>query len=128
MREMDDRIEKLRLYFPAEVTGGYLAIQRLLAANGVHDSEQTYFMLWVALLLAALNILIYIKSYSVENYLILGVITVGFFIWVINIDQERFKDLPFVGYNIETVAPTLLIFYTLVTAQFKLPGGKSNAK
>lgn len=123
---MDDRIEKLRLYFPAEVTAAYLAIQKLLLSNGVGTTEQSYFMLWVAILLAIVNISIYVRYYNIDQPLWVAVITVGFFIWVMNIDQGRFKDLPIVGYNIATVGPTLLIFYTLITAQFQLPGKKTN--
>jgi hypothetical protein len=36
---MADRLENLRMFFPAEVTGAYLAIQSLYKANDIGPSE-----------------------------------------------------------------------------------------
>ena len=126
---MKDRLENLRLFFPAEVTGAYLAIQGLLKANGVRDTEQMWFMVSVALLLAAINAALYWKLYRLSGLHWIAVISLGFLIWVLNIDLARYKDLPYIGYvvDVEIAAPTLLVFYTLITSFFEMPKRKENA-
>lgn len=123
---MKDRLENLRLYFPAEVTGSYLAIQGLLNANHTGPSESPYFMIMVAIALALVNAVIYWKFYKISGILWIAVITVGFFIWILNIDIARFKDVWPIGQYIEVYAPTLLVFYTLVTSMFEIPKRKTN--
>ena len=118
---MDKRLENIRLFFPAEVTGAYVAIQGLLSANGIEKTEYMGYMIFIAVALAAVNAVIYWKFYSTVSQLWQIVLAVGFIIWVGNIDMPRFKDLWMAGLRIELVAPTLLIFYTLITSFFELP-------
>ncbi len=124
---MDKRLENLRMYFPAEVTASYLAIQGLLTANNIGKSEYMWFMVWVIVALAVINVAIYWRFYEISNIILQVVLVVGFIIWAINIDIPRFKDFPYLGEHIEIVAPTLLIFYTLLTSFFELPRRKANA-
>ncbi len=124
---MDKRLENLRMYFPAEVTASYLAIQGLLTANNIGKSEYMWFMVWVIVALAVINVAIYWRFYEISNIILQVVLVVGFIIWAINIDIPRFKDFPYLGEHIEIVAPTLLIFYTLLTSVFELPRRKANA-
>ncbi|NUR11714.1 MAG: hypothetical protein HOQ20_07705 [Bradyrhizobium sp.] len=124
---MDKRLENLRMYFPAEVTGAYLAIQSLLKANNVKPTEYTIFMLWVLGGLAIINIAMYWKFYNVRNVFIQVVLLCGFFIWAINIDTPRFKDAPYLGEHLEIIAPSLLIFYSLLTVFFAIPQRNSDA-
>lgn len=123
---MKDRLENLRLFFPAEVTAAYLAIQKLLAGNDVLPEEQMWFMALIALALAGVNAVVYLKLYEVDGFHWIVVITLGFLVWVLNIDMPRFKDMPVLGQylRIEIVAPVLLVFYTLVTSFFELPKRK----
>jgi hypothetical protein len=118
---MTNRLEQLRLFFPAEVTGGYLAIQNLLAANGVGASEYMWFMAFLATVLAAINSLIYWKIYQLESMIWQVVLILGFAIWVLNMDNARYEDMYLIGAHIEIVAPVLLVLYTLLTTFFKLP-------
>jgi hypothetical protein len=115
------------MYFPAEVTGAYLAIQSLLKANNVKPTEYTIFMLWVLGGLAIINIAMYWKFYNVRNVFIQVVLLCGFFIWAINIDTPRFKDAPYLGEHLEIIAPSLLIFYSLLTVFFAIPQRNSDA-
>ena len=124
---MDKRLENLRMYFPAEVTASYLGIQGLLTANNVGKSEDMWFMVWVIVALAVVNVAIYWKFYEINNVILQIVLGVGFIIWALNIDMPRFKDFPYLGDYIEITAPTLLIFYTLLTSFFELPRRKANA-
>lgn len=129
-RDVKDRLENLRLYFPAEVTAAYLAVQKLLAANGVLETERMWLMVGIALALAAINAVVYWKFYEVDGPVWILVLTAGFVAWVLNIDMPRYKDLPVFGeyLEIEIAAPILLVFYTLITSFFELPKRKNNAK
>jgi hypothetical protein len=124
---MDKRLENIRLFFPAEVTGAYVAIQGLLASNGIEKTEYMGYMIFIALALAALNAVIYWKFYGTVSPVWQIVLAAGFIIWVANIDMPRFKDLWMAGLRVELVAPTLLIFYTLITSFFELPKRIENA-
>jgi hypothetical protein len=124
---MDKRLENLRMFFPAEVTGAYLAVQSLLKANGVIATEKMRLMIWIALGLAVVNIAMYWKFYSVRSFFVQSVLLCGFLIWVINIDIARFKDLPYLGDSIEITAPILLIFYSLLTLFIAAPERKVDA-
>src|ERR1700694_4369002 len=124
---MDKRLENIRLFFPAEVTGAYVAIQGLLSANGIEKTEYMGYMIFIAVALAAVNAVIYWKFYNTVSPLWQIVLAVGFIIWVGNIDTPRFKDLWMAGLRVELVAPTLLIFYTLITSFFELPKRIENA-
>jgi hypothetical protein len=124
---MDKRLENMRLFFPAEVTGAYVAIQGLLASNGIQKTEYMGYMVFIAIALAAVNAVIYWKFYNTVSPLWQIVLAVGFLIWVGNIDMPRFKDLWMAGLRVELVAPTLLIFYTLFTSFFELPKRIENA-
>jgi hypothetical protein len=124
---MDKRLENMRLFFPAEVTGAYVAIQGLLASNGIQKTEYMGYMIFIAIALAAVNAVIYWKFYNTVSPLWQIVLAVGFLIWVGNIDMPRFKDLWMAGLRVELVAPTLLIFYTLFTSFFELPKRIENA-
>ncbi|WP_063995198.1 hypothetical protein [Bradyrhizobium sp.] len=119
---MDKRLENLRMYFPAEVTGAYLAFQSLLKANGVLPAEGTKLMLCVLVGLSIFNVAIYWKFYNVRNAFVQFILLCGFLVWAMNIDTPRFKDVPLgIGANIEIVAPGLLIFYSLLTLFFAIP-------
>jgi hypothetical protein len=124
---MDKRLENMRLFFPAEVTGAYVAIQGLLASNGIQKTEYMGYMIFIAIALAAVNAVIYWKFYNTVSPVWQIVLAVGFLIWVGNIDMPRFKDLWMAGLRVELVAPTLLIFYTLFTSFFELPKRIENA-
>ena len=126
---MKDRLENLRLFFSAEVTASYLAIQKLLDANGVGPTEHMNFMIWIAIALAAINAVVYWKLYEISGVHWIVVITVGFLIWVLNIDMPRFKDLGIINdyVNIEIAAPAMLVFYTLITSFFQLPKRTADA-
>ena len=125
---MDNRLENLRMYFPAEVTGAYLALQSLLKANDVAATEYTMPMFWVAIALAVVNVAMYWKFYKVTSLFLHLVLACGFLIWVLNIDTPRFKDLPYFGpLHIELVAPALLIFYSLLTVFIAAPTRTENA-
>jgi hypothetical protein len=124
---MDKRLENMRLFFPAEVTGAYVAIQGLLTSNGIEKTEYMGYMIFIAVALAAVNAAIYWKFYNTVSPLWQIVLAAGFLIWVGNIDTPRFKDLWMAGLRIELIAPTLLIFYTLITSFFELPKRIENA-
>ena len=124
---MDKRLENLRMYFPAEVTGAYLAIQSLLKANGIRPTEYTNFMLWILAGLAIINFAMYWRFYNVRNLFFQLVLLCGFVIWAINIDTPRFKDVRYLGDNLEIVAPSLLIFYSLLTLFIAAPQRNSDA-
>lgn len=124
---MDNRLENLRMYFPAEVTASFLAIQKLLAANGIGKGEDMWYMAGVIGVLAVLNVAIYLRFYGIAGVFFHIILAAGFIIWAINIDMPRFRDFPYLGEHIEIAAPTLLIFYTLLTSFFQLPKRKSNA-
>jgi hypothetical protein len=124
---MDKRLENLRMFFPAEVTGAYLAVQSLLKANGVTATEKMWLMIWIALGLAVVNIAMYWKFYNVRSIFLQSILLCGFLIWAINIDIARFKDLPYLGDSIEITAPILLIFYSLLTLFIAAPERKADA-
>jgi hypothetical protein len=123
---MDKRLENMRLFFPAEVTGSYIAIQGLLSANGIEKTEYMNYMIFVAVALALINAVMYWKYYDTVSLPWHVVLAVGFFIWTLNIDTARFKD-SMGALKIELVAPSLLIFYTLITSFFELPKRKQDA-
>lgn len=124
---MDKRLENMRLFFPAEVTGSYLAIQGLLSANQIGKTEYMGYMIFVAVALAVINAVMYWKFYETVSLPWHIVLAVGFFIWVLNIDTSRYKDLWMAGQRVELIAPSLLIFYTLLTSFFELPKRKQDA-
>jgi hypothetical protein len=123
---MDNRLENLRMFFPAEVTGAYLAIQSLLKANDIKPTEYTTFMLLIAIGLAIVNIAMYWKFYNVRSVFLQFVLVCGFLIWAINIDTPRFKDVAYLGEHLEIVAPSLLIFYSLLTLFIAAPQRKAD--
>ena len=84
-------------------------------------------MVWVIVALTVINLAIYWKFYEINSVILQIVLGFGFIIWAINIDMPRFKDFPYLGEHIEIAAPTLLIFYTLLTSFFELPRRKANA-
>jgi hypothetical protein len=124
---MDQRLENLRMFFPAEVTASFLAVQGLLAANSVGKGEDMWFMVSVIGALAAINVAIYLMFYGIRSVVFQIVLGAGFIIWAINIDVPRYRDFPYLGEHVEITAPTLLIFYTLLTSFFQLPKRKSDA-
>jgi hypothetical protein len=124
---MDKRLENMRLFFPAEVTGSYVAIQGLLAANQIEKTEYMGYMILVSIALALINAVMYWKYYDTVSLPWHLVLAVGFFIWVLNIDTPRYKDLWMAGLRVELIAPSLLIFYTLITSFFELPKRKQDA-
>lgn len=123
---MDKRLENMRLFFPAEVTGSYIAIQGLLAANGIGKTEYMGYMIFVAVALALINAIMYWRYYDTVSLPWHIVLAVGFFVWILNIDTARFKD-SIESLKVELVAPSLLIFYTLITSFFELPKRKQDA-
>lgn len=125
---VDKRLENLRMYFPAEVTGAYVALQALLKNNNVQPSEQWRLMAVVAFALALTNIAIYWKFYRLTSWLIHAVLFFGFLIWVVNIDLDRFKDVRELNWiPIEIGGPILLIFYSLITMFISIPEKTKNA-
>jgi hypothetical protein len=124
-RALDKKLDSLRLYFPAEVTGAYVALQGLLLSNGVSKTEAMYPMLLVVAGLTVVNGLIYWRLYEAVSLLSHAVLAAGFIIWAGNIDTARFKDLPLLGQYIDILAPALLIFYTLITSLIALPKRKT---
>lgn len=112
---MQDQLENLRRFFPAEVTGSYLAVVGLLGANDVGPAENMWLMVWVTLALLVANGVIYARLRGVRDVGTHVILAVGFLSWVGNIDTRRFEDLPVLGHNIELIAPISLVFYTLVT-------------
>lgn len=123
---MDKRLENMRLFFPAEVTGSYIAIQGLLAANGIGKTEYMGYMIFVAVALALINAIMYWRYYDTVSLPWHIVLAVGFFVWILNIDTARFKD-SIESLKVELVAPSLLIFYTLITSFVELPKRKQDA-
>jgi len=117
---MQSNIENLRLLFPAEVTGAYFAIVALLTQSGFKGTEHMQLMLSVAVALATCNTLIYLKVHRIKSIWTHVFVTLGFFIWVANIDTSRFVDLLFVGEYIEISAPIGLVFFTLASAFFEI--------
>jgi hypothetical protein len=75
---MDKRLENLRMYFPAEVTASFVAIQGLLTANNVGPSEYMWFMVWVVVALAALNVAIYWRFYDIKSLFLQVILGIGF--------------------------------------------------
>jgi len=118
---MADRLENLRMFFPAEVTGAYLAIQSLYKANDIGPSERPGLMLFIAFLLIVANVVIYWKYYNIQSPFLQAILAIGFLVWIGNMDTDRFKDIPVVGPNIKIGAPILLIFYTLITSFMARP-------
>jgi hypothetical protein len=124
---MKDRLENVRMFFPAEVTSSYIAIQGLLSANGIGRSEYMWYMATIAAALVVANIIIYWMFYNVRSIVLQIVLGAGFIIWVLNIDSARFKDFPILGEYLSITAPTLLIFYTLITSFIARPERINNA-
>jgi hypothetical protein len=124
---VDNRLENLRMYFPAEVTASFLAIQGMLAANHVGKSEYMWFMVLIIGALAIINVVIYWMFYGIRHVGFQALLGLGFIVWAINIDMPRFKDFPYLGERIEITAPSLLIFYTLLTSFLQLPKRPANA-
>lgn len=112
---MNDRLDKLRLAFPAEVTAAFLAAQKIL--NDPHNFDFQMMGFLVALLVV--NVLIYYFFYKIKSPLHLIYVSVGFYLWAVSIDSERLKDLlPFHYYP---TFPLLLVLYTLISAYIPLP-------
>ncbi len=124
---MNNRLESLRMFIPAEVTSSYLAIQGVLAATGIGRSEYMWFMALIVAVLALANIFIYLKIYGVRHIGLQLVLGLGFLIWVCNIDTARFKDFPFLGEHITIAAPVALILYTMMTSFIPRPERADNA-
>lgn len=122
---MENRMSNLRLFFPAEVTASYLAVVELLEANKIGPGEFDNVMLFVAFGLALCNIGLYMKFQPKRPWPFYLTITLGFFVWVMNIDTLRFRDVDIIGSNIELIAPILLVFYTLITSIVALPKWKA---
>lgn len=123
---MQDRLDTVRQFFPAEATGAYLAIQGIITSQGVGRSERDWQMLILALVLASINAWIYwyLKNLRFDNRKSIGyhaVIALGFMLWVFNIDMARFVDIPLIGPHIEILAPTALVLYTLITGIIGFP-------
>jgi hypothetical protein len=117
---MDDRLEKLRLAFPAEVTGAFLAAQKILNGPkevnaGNYDVAMGVFL--VALLLA--NLVIYFSFYKIRSPFFLVYVSLGFALWALTIDSQRLGDLlPFSYYP---TLPLMLVFYNLTAIYLPLP-------
>ena len=113
----DDRLEKLRLAFPAEVTAAFLAAQKLLGPSN-YDRQMMYFLL----ALIVLNLLVYFYFYKIRSYFFLSYVSVGFFLWAVSIDSERLKDILHEIFRIDyyPTFPLLLILYTIISAYIPL--------
>ena len=118
---MENRLENLRKFFPVEVTAAYVAIQGILNANKIGPSEFVWFMLTMIGLLAIANIAIYWKFYKTTNVLVHAVLLLGFIIWIVNIDTERFIDVPYIGEYTKLFAQISLVLYSLITPFVEFP-------
>jgi hypothetical protein len=114
---MNDRLENLRMAFPAEVTAAFLAAQKLLG-----PFNYDFAMMAFLLLLVVINLAIYYHLYAVRSWWLLAYISVGFFLWAVSIDSERLKDLLLISYY--PTFPLLLVLYTLTSGFVSLPKPK----
>lgn len=108
-------LKNIQSMFPLEVTSAYLAIQGILQAQGFGRSEEIWPMAMVVVFLAVVNIVLYTKVKKMHNPLFHVFITIGFIIWVINVDTARYEDFPYIGRNIEIISPVSLVLYTTVS-------------
>ena len=70
------------MYFPAEVTASYVAIQGSLTANNVLKTEDMYFMAGVIVALTIINVANpHWKIYEINNVILHFVLGTGFIIW-----------------------------------------------
>jgi hypothetical protein len=111
---MNDRLENLRLAFPAEVTAAFLGAQKLLG-----DYNYDYYMMGFLGVLLLINLAIYYHFYEVRSLYLLAYISFGFILWAVTIDSARLKDLLPVEYY--PTFPLLLILYTLSSGFVSLP-------
>ena len=123
---MGDNLNKVRQFFPAEVTAAYLAILGIVESKGVGESEAHWQMFTLVLVLIFVNACIYtkfkgLKPNSFKSLFYHVMLAVGFFFWVLNIDMARFKDIPIIGPDVELVAPISLVLYTLITSFIAFP-------
>lgn len=118
---MDDKLENLRNFFPAEVTGAYLSLKGVLSAQGYGPSDFDYPMVGVIALLALVNVWVYWRFRSLTNWIMHAILALGFVLWAVNMDIPRFRDILLIGQNIELVAPVCLIMYVLITGFVTLP-------
>jgi len=116
---MESTLANLRKYLPAEVTAAYVAIQGALTANGIERGEWMDFMLGIVGILLLCNAYIYWKFRRTKNLFTQAIVAIGFIIWALNTDMERFEDLNWIGEHIEVYAPTLLVLYSLGTSMMK---------
>jgi hypothetical protein len=117
---MDDRLGKLRLAFPAEVTGAFLAAQKIL--NGPKDINAQNYDVAMALFLAALllaNLVIYFYFYKIRSPFFLLYVSLGFALWAITIDSRRLGDL--LPFSFDPTLPLMLLLYNLVAIYIPLP-------
>lgn len=117
---MTDRLDSIRAYFPAEVTGAFLSAK---AFFGQEDASYSNYMLYFFIALCVLNIVIYIRIYKVSNIFVLLFISIGFFLWAINIDPLRARDIT--NGQSDLWAPPALIFYSVLTTLLPVPQTKS---
>jgi hypothetical protein len=125
----DNRLENIRMYFPAEATGAYLAIQALLVTNSIPPTERADVMIGVIVALGVINVAIYYRFYAVKSVFLHAILLFGFVIWAINVDTPRFKNVRLLNniFNVEILAPVLLIFYSILTLFIAAPQRTPNA-
>jgi len=111
---MEDRLNNLRMAFPAEVTGAFLAAREVLGTN-----QYDFAMLAFLGILLIINVGIYMHFYKIRSPFYLGFISIGFLLWAVSVDSARLKDFLF-GYY-DPFIPLLLILYTLFSTFIALP-------
>lgn len=118
-----DQLERLRAYFPAEVTGAYLGLVGVLKANDLGPSAYDDYMVYLVVpIFALVNVWIYWKFRNVRSIWTHLILALGFLLWVANIDTPRFRDVLWgFGANIELAAPVGLVLYVLITSFISLP-------
>ena len=79
---MDDRLNNLRMAFPAEVTGAFLAAREVFGDPTKYDFAMLIFL--VILLVA--NVVIYIYFYKIRSPLYLLFVSAGFLLWAVSIE------------------------------------------
>lgn len=115
---MSDRIENLRLAFPAEVTAAYFGAVQLMNELGTPTENENLGILIIVLLLIG-NFAIYTRFYEVKSKLYYAFVSLGFLVWVLNIDGQRYND--YLAGHAEIIGGVSIIFYPIVAMFFTAP-------
>lgn len=92
------QLQKIKGILPLEVTAAFLAIQtifngQLIPGTTIFEgaNRNLHWMFTVLIILAIGNVILLVKSGEKQPFLILFS-TLGFLIWAINIDLDRWQD------------------------------------